>query len=108
VFRAIDAASDKFTPHPGHKVFEGFLYSARRDFTEQTVIETSLHFMRATSILLLFLLMLPVALCAQSDAVKAVEVTARETVSSDWPWKSSRPDAAPGSLQPGIGDVNRL
>jgi len=32
--------------------------------------------MRATSILLLFLLMLPVALCAQSDAVKAVEVTA--------------------------------
>jgi len=32
--------------------------------------------MRTTSIVLLFLLMLPMALCAQGDAVKAVEVTA--------------------------------
>jgi len=32
--------------------------------------------MRATSIILLFLLMLPVALCAQGDEIKAVEVTA--------------------------------
>lgn len=32
--------------------------------------------MRATSIILLFLLMLPVALCAQDDEIKAVEVTA--------------------------------
>ena len=30
--------------------------------------------MRATSIVLLFLLMFPAALCAQGDAVKAVEV----------------------------------
>lgn len=38
--------------------------------------ESSTDFMRATSIVLLFLLMLPVALSAQSKAIEAVEVTA--------------------------------
>ena len=55
--------------------------------------------MRTTSIVLLFLLMLPVALCAQSDAVKAVEVTAPGNRQLRLAVETLRSlDAAPNSL----------